>query len=157
MKEYEFDQFKELCRQNNVKVTPQRLEIFKEVMEASDHPTADQLFQRIQDRLPSVSKDTVYRTLASFEEWGIIHRVQFLDDNIRYDPNISQHHHFVCDRCHKLIDFDWMDFNERSLPDSVKNFGVVHSSHLEIRGVCNECLEKEKTKEKKGKKLVKKN
>ena len=68
--EEKVDSFLQRCRERKVKITPQRVEIFKALAATDEHPGVDEVYKRIRPVMPSVSKDTVYRTLALFEELG---------------------------------------------------------------------------------------
>jgi Fur family peroxide stress response transcriptional regulator len=58
--------FREKCRKYNLKVTPQRIVIYKELLKSKDHPNTDVLFKRIKNIIPDISLDTVNRTLLTF-------------------------------------------------------------------------------------------
>jgi len=135
--------FVALCRKSEIKVTPQRLEIYKEIISADNHPSAEYIYQNIRSRLPGISRDTVYRTLSSFQEWGLISQVPNLDEMIRFDPNTQPHHHFVCEKCRKLIDFSWSEFDSMAIPAKLNGIGTIHNRHVEIYGLCQECASKE--------------
>ena len=134
------DLFVDTCRQKGLKVTPQRLEIFRELASTSEHPTAEELLKRIKTRMPTVSLDTVYRTLTTLQEYGMVNRVEVLDDRSRFDANLDPHHHFVCIQCKKVQDFNWSNFDQLRLPTEVRKWGKVHQLHAELRGLCRECL-----------------
>ncbi|MGB6063491.1 MAG: transcriptional repressor [Desulfomonilaceae bacterium] len=123
-----------------MKVTPQRLEIFREVMRAHDHPSAEDIYSRIKDRLPSISLDTVYRNFAAFESYGLIGRVQIVD-KIQFDPNRKLHHHLFCTVCKGLTDFYWVDFDELAPPLDVSEWGHPETKHVQITGICSKCAE----------------
>lgn len=127
----------EACRSTGMRVTHQRLEIFREVAKTSEHPDADTIFQRVRERLPTVSHDTVYRTLASLEEMGLISRVDPARGGARYDANCDKHHHFLCTKCGAISDI-YLQY-EPSLPEGIENLGDVESLHLQVRGVCRNC------------------
>ena len=93
-----------LLKGTGLKLTHQRLEILHILMSDVDHPSAEDIYERIKPKVPTISFDTVYRTLALFEHHGIISRVQYLDDKSRYDPNTARHYHFVCTRCRTIRD-----------------------------------------------------
>ena len=82
-----------------MKITTQRLGVFLIVERAQDHPSALDVYKRIKSRHPTTSHDTVYRTLDTFAEWGLIDKVEYLDAKIRFDPNVKPHHHFICTEC----------------------------------------------------------
>jgi Fur family peroxide stress response transcriptional regulator len=108
------EHFKAACREADLKLTHQRLEIFRELAEAMDHPTAETLYRRLKETLPTLSLDTVYRTLATFEEYNLVTRVQTTESHARFEAR-SGHHHAVCSRCGKITDFEWDDFGVASI------------------------------------------
>ncbi|MFZ5433629.1 MAG: Fur family transcriptional regulator [Calditrichota bacterium] len=134
--------FQHVCRSQGLKITPQRLEIFRELAASNEHPSAEQLYERIRERMPTMSLDTVYRSLATLSESGVVAKVEVLDERSRFDANTEHHHHFVCVRCHKVVDFSWPGFDQLSVPDEVKKMGKVQQPYAEIRGVCGDCLKK---------------
>ena len=72
MNTQQLDDLKQICDAAGIKLTHQRIEIFKELMAANDHPGAELIHQRLQKRLPTIAIDTIYRTLSTFEELGIV-------------------------------------------------------------------------------------
>ena len=66
------DFFRKKCRENSLKVTPQRIVIYKELQKSKDHPNAEVLFQRVKNTIPDISQDTVNRNLLTFYKIGII-------------------------------------------------------------------------------------
>jgi Fur family peroxide stress response transcriptional regulator len=134
--------FVELCRQLGIKPTHQRTEIYKELMKTEDHPNAETIYGNVKTRIPAISLDTVYRTLRLFEQKGIISRVSAAGESMRFDGNTKRHHHFICVECGKVRDFYSEDFNNLIAPEEAANLGRVGSVHVEIRGVCNACQNK---------------
>ncbi|MDD5087765.1 MAG: Fur family transcriptional regulator [bacterium] len=132
--------FQEACRARGLKITPQRLEIFRELASSNEHPSVEEIFERIRHRMPTVSLDTVYRTLATLNDTGVVSRVEVLDDRSRFDANTEPHHHFVCVRCKRVVDFEWPLFDHLQIPEELRGVGVIHQPHAELRGVCNACL-----------------
>lgn len=131
--------FRESCRRRGLKMTPQRLEIFRELAATSDHPSVETVHQRIRERMPSVSLDTVYRTLATLQEHGFVSRVEVLDDRARYDANLERHHHFVCVRCQQVTDVVWPELDDMPFPAEAQGWGDVDRVYAEIRGACGSC------------------
>ncbi|MBI4777261.1 MAG: transcriptional repressor [Deltaproteobacteria bacterium] len=123
-----------------LRMTHQRLEIYRELACAKDHPSAEAIFRRVQSRVPTISLDTVYRTLATFEDSGLIARVQVSDDHGRFDGDRSPHHHFICIRCKSIVDFGWESFDGAELPESAETWGRVTDKNVVVRGICNSCL-----------------
>ncbi len=137
----QLEQLKQLCNETGIKLTHQRLEIFRELMAANDHPSAEQIHKRIHKKLPTIAIDTVYRTLATFDELGLVKKLHVLNERTLFDNNLKVHHHFICTRCKKVEDLYWSDFDKSQLPESVTDFGEIQSRHLEIHGVCQKCLD----------------
>ena len=89
--------FKEHCRKTGLKATHQRTEIYRELAATEVHPDAETIFRNVRERIPAMSFDTVYRTLRTLEEKGLIARVGTPLERSRFDANMMKHHHFVCD------------------------------------------------------------
>jgi Fur family transcriptional regulator, peroxide stress response regulator len=138
--EEEFEIFRTVCKERGIKVTPQRLEIFRAVIGAQYHPSAEDVYNCVKDRQPNISLDTVYRTLATFEACGIVSRVQLSEDKTRFDPNRNLHHHIFCTVCKSITDFCWTNFDNVELPPEVPEWGCPKTRHVQIRGICSQCL-----------------
>ncbi|HID01654.1 MAG TPA: transcriptional repressor [Desulfobacterales bacterium] len=134
------EQLKQLCNEAGIKLTHQRLEIFRELMSVSDHPSAELIHKRIHKKLPTIAIDTVYRTLTTFDELGLIKKLHIMNERTLFDTNVTVHHHFICTQCKKVEDIYWSDFDSSTLPEMVEGMGKIQSRHLEIHGVCNDCL-----------------
>ena len=139
--------FERICKDSGLRLTHQRLEIFRVVAHADDHPSAEDIYRRVKPKIPPISFDTVYRTLALFERHGVIAKVNDLADRTRYDPNTRVHHHMICTECKAIRDFYWPDLDAMEPPEETQGWGIVKGRHLELRGICQKCLEK-KTKRK---------
>ena len=136
--------FRDACAQAGIKITPQRVEIFREVARTEEHPDAETVLQRVRERLTNVSLDTVYRTLGLLEELGLLSKVDVLCDRARFDANREQHHHFVCIQCGAIRDFVRPEWDRCSVPEAVKAMGEVRSMHVQLRGVCAACAAKKR-------------
>lgn len=134
-----FGRFVEVAKAAGVKLTHQRLEIFREVAESLEHPDAEMVFRAVRARVPTVSLDTVYRTLWRLHELGLITTLGPQRDSVRFDPNTDPHHHFVCLRCGMVRDFESEELNSIRFPDSVNQLGMAMATHVEVRGVCAQC------------------
>lgn len=131
--------FVETCRRSALRVTHQRTEVFRELAMTDEHPDAETVYDRVRKRLPSISRDTVYRTLSSLEAQGLVRRTEVLVGPGRYDANTDIHHHFVCTRCGRVQDFESPALDGLALPPSVKALGTIESAHVQVRGVCSAC------------------
>jgi len=134
--------FETVCRGEGIKLTHQRIEIFREVAQTDDHPDADQIFQRVRGRMPTVSLDTVYRTLWLLNDLGLIVTLHSSRERTRFDGNLTTHHHFVCEQCGFTRDFYNNDLDNIKIPDSINFFGEIEATHIEVRGICRACVGK---------------
>jgi Fur family peroxide stress response transcriptional regulator len=133
------DQFRAACRKAGVKLTHQRLEIFREIAASTEHPDAETVFRGVRARIPTVSLDTVYRTLWLLDGLGLITTLGPRRESVRFDPNLEHHHHYVCVQCGLAKDFESAELNVLTIPASVKKFGSVMATHVEVRGLCGDC------------------
>ena len=124
---------------SGVKLTHQRLEIFRELAANLDHPNVETVFRAVRVRVPTVSLDTVYRTLWLLHELGLIITLGPRRDGIRFDVNLERHHHFVCVRCGKVRDFVSEALCDLPLPEGLSGLGDVLDARVEVRGVCASC------------------
>ena len=134
--------FERVCRETGAKLTCQRMEIFREVARAGDHPDAETVYGRVRARIPTVSLDTIYRTLWLLTDLGLIQTLGPSKNRARFDANLDRHHHFVCVECGKTRDFYSREFDRLTLPESLNTLGRVEATHVEARGVCLECAGK---------------
>lgn len=129
-------------KNSGLKLTHQRIEVFKEVAARVDHPDAATIYECVKLRCPTISLDTVYRTLAALKDAGLITTMGPVHERQRFDANIAPHHHFVCTICGRAEDFVCDNFNSLPVPPEVAAFGTVKQSHVELRGVCSNCANK---------------
>lgn len=131
--------FTSAARQAGVRLTHQRLAIFREVASSLEHPSAEAVLRAIEPRLPTVSLDTVYRTLWLLTDLGLISTLGPRRESVRFDANLTHHHHYVCERCGLARDFESDELNGLRLPESITAFGTVVAARVEVRGVCSRC------------------
>ena len=94
-----------LFRKNGYKVTAQRLAIYKFISTRKDHPSADQIHQELKTDYPTLSLGTIYKTLHTLKELGLIQELGFNEGSIRYDPDMELHINLVCSKCGKIEDY----------------------------------------------------
>ena len=79
---------------NGLRMTRQRREVYKSLMANRVHPTAQDVFLEVKDKLPQISLATVYNCLEALTQHGIIRQVHFDRESCRYCPNLHEHGHF---------------------------------------------------------------
>jgi len=133
----------ERCRQNGLSLTVQRRAILENLSSRKDHPTADQIYAAIQDRISGVSRTTVYRVLETFVQLGLAQKISNPEAKARFDADTSRHHHAACLECEKIIDID-----DSVLPDidlskaDLQGFEVFDCSVVAV-GLCKDCSSKD--------------
>jgi Fur family transcriptional regulator, peroxide stress response regulator len=120
-----------------LKMTPQRRAIVEYLQSCVDHPTAEEVMLAVNERFPMTSRPTVYNTLNWLKGAGLINEV-YEGGAVRYDPNTSPHHHFVCRRCGRVDDIEPTAVGElpiETIPDHYK----IENYQVTIRGLCFDC------------------
>jgi Fur family peroxide stress response transcriptional regulator len=130
-----------------VKLTHQRLEVFREVARTTDHPDAETIFKGVRKRVPTVSLDTVYRTLWLLLDLGLIATLEPTRERVRFDANTRPHHHFVCAKCGMARDFWSEELANLVIPEAVKALGNIEKTQVQVIGVCRSCSKKAERQE----------
>jgi Fur family peroxide stress response transcriptional regulator len=126
-------------KRSGLKLTHQRLEIFREVAKSGIHPDAETIFNGVRERMPTISLDTVYRTLWLLLDLGLVTSLGASRERVRFDANLKPHHHFICERCGLIRDFYSEHLDSIECPEEAEVFGEPVSLHLEVKGVCTKC------------------
>lgn len=128
------------CRENGLRVTPQRLVIYRLLAGAKDHPSADDVFRRTREEFPSISYDTVNRTLLTFTRIGLIRVVEGPGGPRRFDPDVDQHHHFHCRQCGRIVDFHSGEYDRLLVPRDIRDRFTVLNKKVILTGLCDRCI-----------------
>lgn len=132
------EELKMVCKQRQMRLTPQRVAIYKALIETKSHPSAEMLYENLKNEIPELSLDTVYRNLATLEEMDLIFRVDSQLECARFDADKTPHHHFICTKCGAVYDvFDKIIDRQ----DYQTNFGIIKNVNIQFCGICNNCLE----------------
>lgn len=126
------------CRQAGMNVTPQRLAVYRALLESEDHPSPEQLYQRVRKHLPTLSLATIYKALDALTALGVVSEVSRTGDAKRYDANDERHHHLVCTRCHRVTDFYDDRFDALPPPRELSGFRV-ETLTVQVKGLCAAC------------------
>ncbi|HZS39284.1 MAG TPA: Fur family transcriptional regulator [Polyangia bacterium] len=94
-------------RAHGVQPSAQRVAVAEFVLETDEHPSADEVFRGVRARFPMVSRATVYNTLNLLVEKRLLREVVLSPGNVRFDPMMEQHHHFIDDRTGRIFDVPW--------------------------------------------------
>lgn len=122
--------------------TEQKSVILEVLKTHLDHPTADEIYSEVRERLPRISLGTVYRNLEKLSHSGVIMKLELGGGQKRFDPNPMDHSHFRCISCSSIEDLPH-DL-KIDLPDIPGKNRIVVGTTLEYFGYCEECAEKRK-------------
>ena len=128
-----------ILKENDLKITSQRLIVLQYLDENCTHPTADQIYSDLKTNNPSLSKTTVYNALDALQKHGIIQAITISGSELRYDISYGMHHHFYCKKCGKIVDIDISCPNIKKMSEYGHKVEEVHGY---IKGICKECLKK---------------
>lgn len=132
-------QFESLGRERGMPLTVQRREILKTVLERVDHPSADQVYETVKERIPALSRTTVYRVLDTLVELGVIRRLHHAGTGARFDGTIRRHHHLVCRKCGCVIDIETSRLDGLRVPPSDRQGFEIEDYSVHFIGLCREC------------------
>ena len=122
-----------------IRMTNQRRVIIDVIKSTNEHPTAEWVFERVRERLPSISLATVYSNLRRLVELGEIQELHCGFNQGRFDGNPLDHAHFVCQKCNSVSDLILADYDNLNL--EVQNMGyTILSRKLEFTGLCPSCI-----------------
>lgn len=127
-------------RELGIKLTPQRLAIIKFLENHKNHPSAEDIYKAVKKKYPMMSFATVYNTIEALKNSGGLLELTIDPGRKRYDPDISYHHHLICNNCKKIMDIH----AEYSLdiPDHARESFEILGNHIEFYGICNDCKAK---------------
>jgi len=119
-------------------VTPQRLAVYRALLEAADHPGPEALWERIRPEMPSLSLATVYKTLETLVGLGLVAEVACASEVKRFDANRDPHQHLVCTRCGRIDDHRDPRLERIAPPENLHGF-VPKAVEVQILGLCADC------------------
>lgn len=92
-------------KNSNLKVTPQRVAVLEALNNLKNHPTADKIKEYVVKNHPNIAVGTIYKTLETFVEKGLVKKVKTEKDVMRYDAILDNHHHLYCEDTERIEDF----------------------------------------------------
>jgi len=130
----------EKLKKQGYRITPQRIAILKIFTESEDHPSVEQVYERVKIDFPMTSLATVYKTVILLKEEGEVLELGFANGSSHYDANKPYPHaHLICVKCQKIIDPEIELFNE--LPrELAQKYGFQIVNHrVDFYGICPQC------------------
>jgi len=133
----ESNKIEQAIRAAGLRCTPQRLAVLDYLVRHPDHATVDELWPALNRRHAQASRATVYNTLHTLAEAGLVREFKLDGNAARYDACLEPHHHFVCDRCGGVEDLEW--FEVPALERKRAGVRSIRSYEIVVRGVCSKC------------------
>jgi Fur family peroxide stress response transcriptional regulator len=136
-----FNSIVQKIKENNQRLTPQRLAIVKILAHSESHPSVEKIYQLLHDDFPTMSLATVYKTVSLIKDLGELLELGFSDGSNRYDGNKPHPHpHVICVKCKKIIDPDLASLEDIKDEVTVKTGFEIITHRLDFFGICRECL-----------------
>lgn len=134
-----FEELTNELKKKNIRLSYQRLKVLEYMSTHRTHPTVDQIYNDLQKEVPTLSKTTIYNTLSTLKDAGLVKVVNIEGNEVRYDSVTDEHGHFKCESCGEIFDFDinLELFDIKGLEDfTIKNKDVY------FKGTCSDCINK---------------
>ena len=130
-----------IYKNKRLTLTPERRLIIELLADDTSHPSVDEVQQRAKQHIPDISRTMVYNTIIELETFGVIEKLDFVDENLpRYDTTVEPHSHLYCSRCHRVVDID-VDSNEINIdPEKFSGF-QIKNYQITFYGICPDCQE----------------
>jgi len=123
---------------DGLRLTPQRRHVYDVLMEKRGHPTATEVFLRVQKRMSTISLATVYNCLETMVDHGLVKAVHVDREPTRFCANLKEHGHFHCAECGQISDIEFShskDAYDWKLPAGF----LITQQDVTLRGLCSEC------------------
>ena len=145
-KKFTIDVLRRLLQEKDYKMTEQRREILQIFLDqpSDHHLSAEDVHSILRSKKSEIGLATVYRSLELLGSLGILLKIEFGDGCSRYelnttDPNSHRHHHLICMRCHKVIEFDEDKLDELEEEIADKSGFEIVNHEVKFFGYCKDC------------------
>jgi len=129
------NEIKETLLQHDISPSYHRLKIYEYLLDNRIHPTVDRIYSDLIKNIPTLSKTTVYNTLRSLTEKGLVSQITIENNEVRYDAAVDFHGHFKCMKCGALYD---INLDPEGLPDKIDGHSITER-HYYFKGICKNC------------------
>ncbi len=134
-----FDELIAALKVRNFRLTPQRVELVRLIAVSEGHPSANQFYEKIRLKFPTMSHATVYKTLALLKEIDQVLEIDTREDS-RYDGNRPQPHpHLICMKCNKIVDGEFsLDHETIRKTEEISGYTILRPQ-ISLYGICPDC------------------
>jgi Fur family peroxide stress response transcriptional regulator len=120
-------------------VTHQRQAVYEAVLGSREHPDAEEIFRVVKASVPTISRGTVYRTLETLRQVGLVTDVSRARGTARFEAALEPHHHLVCLGCNKIMDLHDESLNRLRVAPPVDGAFEVTGYQIQFVGYCRSC------------------
>lgn len=128
-----------LFKDKKLKLTPQRLAVYKYLMSTKEHPSAETIYKALHEEYPTMSLATVYKAIKTLVEVGLIQELNVGEGNFRYDGNAESHPHIQCINCGKVEDFESLSLDDLNEIAKKHTDYKLLSNQVYFYGLCSIC------------------
>lgn len=131
----------EKLKDNDCKVTLQRIAIYETLKDSNSHPNAETIHKELSPKYPTISLATVYKSLELFVSLGLIQAINVEENSFRYDWKYKSHPHLICSTCKKVEDLEIHPFSNLSHEAEILTGYSIEKQQLNFYGSCPDCIE----------------
>lgn len=132
----------ETFKEKKLKLTPQRIAVYKYLQSTTEHPSAETIYNALQEDYPTMSLATVYKSLKTLVEVNLVQELNVGEGNFRYDGNVLSHPHIQCLSCGRVDDIHNLSFEDLNEKVSSYTDYEIVSNQVYFYGICKECKSK---------------
>ncbi|HAA85119.1 MAG TPA: hypothetical protein DCE14_02070 [Kosmotogaceae bacterium] len=133
-----------LLKEKGYRITPQRVAVLKALIGNKRHPTVEQLHKVALKSCKNISLATVYNVLQILEDVNLVRSRSFSGTGLRYDPDTTDHAHFVCHKCRNIYDMRITAPPRDSIPVGAVRGFKISGYEIVLRGTCKSCLQSQR-------------
>ena len=135
------NRLKEILHNEGLRYTPQRQEVWNELLSSEKHRDAEEIFITLKQRGINVSRATVYRTIEVLVKYNVIEKLEIGDGKARFEYNnkFDHHDHLICTSCGKIIEFHDDKIEKLQKQVAQKNGFKLSDHNLQLYGLCGDC------------------
>jgi Fur family peroxide stress response transcriptional regulator len=111
--------------------------IYRALLMSLEHPSPETIFETVKEKVPGLSLATIYKTLDALRAAGLVAQVSTTGERKRYDANREQHHHLICTRCERILDYTDPELDAIA-PPKVEGW-TASAVRVQVFGLCSAC------------------
>ncbi|AJY75196.1 Fur family transcriptional regulator [Paenibacillus beijingensis] len=140
MEHRDLDTAMKKLEEQHIRLTPQRYAVIEYLYASHSHPTAEDIYQSLALKYPSLSVATVYNNLKVFKKLGLVKELTMGDSSRRYEAVTTEHYHVICNECGKVVDVDLLEPLAFKAQIERETGFVIDIHNVDMHGTCPQCL-----------------